>query len=183
MSCFCTFCGLIPLLCYKLQKDRRINLVVQKYKALTGPICLLKEYKDNAGLKGPIMCECSYFQSIGGTVGPKVCRSRWAKSTSQVLDEKSSFPFLCSLLSGTETMKLNSTNGGLADGKRITLREDGKDKWEFFPRQAPRFMHLSSTVTFFLSLLQVITHGWLSWFFCFSRTHTTFRLELPKIRS
>lgn len=29
------------------------------------------------------------------------------------------------------------TNGGLADGKRITLREDGRDKWGIFIPASP----------------------------------------------
>lgn len=163
VSCFCLLCGLILSPRYKLQKNRRINLMVQRYKKLTGPICLLKEYKDKTGLKGPIIYECSYFLSIGGTVGPKVCRSRWAKSTSQVLGAgwKELFPFSVLIALGhrdNETQQC--TNGGLADGKRITLREGGRDKWEFLPWQAQRVMHLSSTVTFFvLFFLQTITRG------------------------
>lgn len=141
--------------------------MVQRYKTLTWPICLLKEYKDNTGLKGPIIYECSYFLSIGGTVGPKVCCSRCAKSTSQVHSAgwKELFPFSVLIALGhrdNETQQC--TNGGLADGKRITLKEDGRDKWGIFTPASPK-IHTSifdGHILFFF--LQVITHGW---FFCF----------------
>lgn len=79
------------------------------------------------------------------------------------------------------------TNGGLADGKRITLREDGKDKWGIFYPASPEIRASIFDGHFFFVVVVVAgDHTRLAlvvFFFCFSRTRTMFRREPPKIRS
>lgn len=63
------------------------------------------------------------------------------------------------------------TNGGLADGKRITLREDGRDKWGIFTPASP-VIHASMFDSHIIIFFVAGDHTWmvLLFFFCFSRT-------------